>query len=181
MDIDFMKAFIMFWLFWSGYGALRRTQKTFKSEAQREAEDDERTDTIIENLENITEVVGAQYARGLFIALALPVMFIDVLGLVLSYGYMNYHGIELILFIIITCAILDDQRVGFCLVLAVSKLMHRTDITDVDREVQKRYIASSMRGLIPAPVASFGKLYLAAILALHVVFGVGGTPFTLIL
>lgn len=179
--MDFLAAFIMFWLLWSAYGAMRRTKNTFKSPEVREAEDDERTETIIENLENVTEVVGAQYARGMFIALALPVMFIDVLGLMLSYSYMNYHGIELILFVIITCAILDDQRVGFCLVLAVSKLMHRTDLTNVDREVQKRYIASSMRALFPAPVASYGKLYLAAILALHVVFGINGTPFTMIL
>lgn len=164
--MDYIGAYILFWFVWCIYHAVKKIKRIIKDKAAREKEDEENLDKMLKSLNDIVCIGGAKMVAGPVIALSLVTLMFDVAGLWLSYGYFNFSGIELAAFIVIACAVFDEQRVFINTVMGVAYLATH----DAENDVQKRYLKIKRKELIPQAVSVFGKLYLAFLLVLHVVF-----------
>lgn len=163
--MDYIGAYILFWFVWCIYHAVKKIKRIIKDKAAREKEDEENLDKMLKSLNDIVCIGGAKMVSGPIIALSLILLMFDLAGMWLSYGYFNFSGIELAVFVIIACAVFDEQRVFFNTVMGVAYLATH----NAEDNVQKRYLKNKRKELIPQSVSVFGKLYLAILLVMHVI------------
>lgn len=171
--MDWIGAFAIFWLLWTGRGAYEFVRRMFQKsyEQNEKAKREERMGQLFDAFEQITVVGGG---KGIIVALLIftigVFLLIDISGFFLTYTYLPATAplYQLALLIaILALAIIDDintVRLFFGAWLDFQKGVEREQLL----QRMKRMFRLTQGGM--AALATYGRVYLAVNLVLWTVF-----------